>query len=86
MQAAEILQLLEKSEEEYCDDLRDFIRGNDLAKEGIDSITFIKFIVLLEEEKNIEFDDDKLRPECFENARSLIEYITSIEDKSKSSI
>ena len=50
MQAAEILKLLEKSEEEYCDDLSDFIKGNDLAKDGIDSLTFIKFVVLLEEE------------------------------------
>ncbi len=86
MQAAEILQLLEKSEEEYCDDLRDFIRGNNLAKDGIDSLTFIKFVVLLEEEKNIEFDDDKLSLECFEDIKSLIDYIALLEDKCKTPI
>lgn len=51
MQVAEILKLLEKSEEEYCDALSDFIGGNDSAKDGIDSLTFIKFVVLLEEKK-----------------------------------
>lgn len=84
MQAAEILKLLEKSEEEYCDDLSDFIKGNDSAKDGIDSLTFIRFVVLLEEDKNIEFDDDKLSLECFENARSLINYITLLENKCES--
>lgn len=86
MQAAEILALLEKAEDEYCDALIDFIKGNDLAKDSIDSLTFIKFVVLLEEEKNIEFDDDKLSLECFENAEKLIKYITLIEDKHKFAI
>lgn len=86
MQVAEILKLLEQSEEEYCDDLCDFIKGNDLARDGIDSLTFIKFIVLLEKVKNIEFDDNKLSLESFENARALIDYITSIENKYKSVI
>lgn len=42
---------------------------------GIDSITFIKMVVALEEEFDFEFDDEKLFITAFSTIRTMIEYI-----------
>lgn len=47
------------------------------ANAGIDSISFIKTIVDLEEKFNIEFDDDMLYIGQFPTIRSMVEYVES---------
>jgi acyl carrier protein len=42
---------------------------------GINSITFIKIIVVLEKEFGIEFDDEDLDVNVFSSLKSLITYI-----------
>ena len=48
-----------------------------LAERGIGSIIFIKLIVLIEVEFEIEFEDDKLNISDFCNVNELIKYIES---------
>ena len=47
----------------------------ELTSDLIDSITFIKMVVSLEDEFDFEFDADKLLIEEFPTVRSLVEYV-----------
>ncbi|MCX8131600.1 MAG: non-ribosomal peptide synthetase [Clostridia bacterium] len=51
--------------------------GTDLSSVGVDSITFIKIIVALENVFEIEFDVDMLLFTAFPTIQSLIEYVES---------
>ena len=46
-----------------------------LEELNIDSITFIKIIVLLESEFDIEFEDEKLLFSAFPTIQSMINYV-----------
>jgi len=48
---------------------------NELKKYGIDSITFIKIIVCIENEFKIEFDDENLDSNRLSTLNNLIEYV-----------
>jgi amino acid adenylation domain-containing protein len=50
---------------------------NELSYIGINSITFIKVIVAIENEFDFEFDDDKLSNKSFTDVKSIIEYVKS---------
>ena len=47
----------------------------------LNSLTFIKLIVLLEEEFDIQFDDDDLDIEKFETIESIIDYIKQLKQE-----
>lgn len=47
----------------------------DFCSIGIDSITFIKVVVELENTFNFAFDDEKLLLSCFPTIKSMIEYV-----------
>lgn len=49
----------------------------ELSSSGIDSITFIKIVVALEESYNFEFDDEMLIFTSFPTIKSMIEYVES---------
>lgn len=50
----------------------------------MDSLNYIKSIVLLEEKFNIKFEDDYLDINQFKNIGDLVEYIkNSVNDKSE---
>lgn len=51
--------------------------GMDLSSSGIDSITFIKIVVALEESFNFEFDDEMLLFTAFPTIKSMVEYVES---------
>ena len=44
---------------------------------GLDSITIVELISLIEQEFEIEFSDSELNPENFTNLKILSDYITS---------
>lgn len=53
---------------------------NETSEEGFEnmnSITFIKLIVRLEEEFIMEFEDDKLFINAFSTKKDLFDYVTS---------
>jgi acyl carrier protein len=52
--------------------------NEDLGKIGINSITFIKIIVAIESEFNIEFNDEDLEHRKFSNIKSIITYVKSM--------
>lgn len=80
MQKKELLEIVAGFKDEYCIDLINFIQGDASARDTIDSFTFIKFVVLVEECKGIEFEEDKLNIACFENVDNLIDYINLLEE------
>ena len=47
----------------------------DFCSIGIDSITFIKIVVALENTFDFVFDDEKLLLSCFPTVKSMIEYV-----------
>lgn len=50
---------------------------DELSYIGVNSITFIKVIVAIENDFGFEFDDDKLSHKSFTNVKSIIEYVES---------
>ena len=48
---------------------------DDLLLLGINSISFVKIVVALEDEFDMEFDDEDLDYSLFRNANILIDYI-----------
>jgi acyl carrier protein len=65
---------------ENCEDtdLVDKIGLNDsLVELGLNSVEFIKLIVIIEKEFEFEFDDDRLDYNKFSTLRDLVEYIES---------
>lgn len=48
---------------------------SDLAALGINSITYVKLVVAIEEEFGFEFDDEDLEVGKFESLNSIISYI-----------
>ena len=60
------------------EDPADFITvDTKFSSTGIDSISFIKTIVALEEEFGFEFDDDMLYIDKFPSIQTMIEYVES---------
>ena len=57
------------------------IIDTDLVNLGFDSITFIKFILEVEEKFKIEFEDEMLRISSFSSIREMIRYIELEVDK-----
>ncbi|MFF2908932.1 acyl carrier protein [Paenibacillus sp. NPDC057934] len=58
------------------------IQINDkLSDIGINSLSFIKIIVLLEEEFSIEFNDEQLDVISFESVENLCDYIIQAVDR-----
>lgn len=55
----------------------DITLETELAGAGVDSITFIKIVVALEEEFDFEFDDEMLLIAAFPTIKSLIDYVES---------
>ena len=43
----------------------------------IDSVGFVEFVVFIENEFNIEFDDDEINEENFENLTKIAEFINN---------
>lgn len=54
-----------------------FSLGSNLSVLNLDSITFIKIIVCIEEAFNFEFDDEMLLFTAFPTVKSIIEYVES---------
>ncbi len=50
-----------------------------LTSYGINSVLFIKFVLSIEEELDIEFSEDWLSMDRFENIKSIISYIEEIK-------
>lgn len=67
-----VLSTLE--EEEY----NNLSPESDFLDIGVDSITFIKVIVALESEFDIEFDVEKLMITAFSTIKSMVEYVEEI--------
>lgn len=69
----EILKLLvaHTDVEEY------FSKNDEMTGLDLDSITFIKMIVMLEEKFQFEFDDEMLFSTYFDTLQKLTEYIDS---------
>ena len=59
---------------------------NDLLKLGINSIVFIKIIVELEKELDIEFDDEMLDYQKFNSLDVLCDYVDKCLNDSKTEI
>lgn len=52
---------------------------NTLIEEmGLDSITYIKFLIMIENRYNIEFEDDKLAINSFKSIGELCQHIRQI--------
>lgn len=79
MKYNELIKMLKSSTDEYCPGLYDFINGNIDAREEIDSLTFIKFVVLIEEKVKVEFEDEKLSLSYFKNIDELLNYVSYLE-------
>ncbi len=63
---------------EYCDmeNINTYLQCNDdLTKLGMNSISFIKLVVNLENKFNIEFDDENLDYNKFTSLIALCDYI-----------
>lgn len=59
--------------------VEDYLRNNDnITGLGINSISFIKLVVYLENEFNIEFDDDALDFSKFTSLNELCKYVNSL--------
>jgi acyl carrier protein len=57
----------------------DYINDDaDLVDMGINSITFIKTVITIETEFDIEFDEENLDIENFRNLKSLIEHVNRL--------
>ncbi len=54
-----------------------------LTSYGINSVLFIKFVLSIEEEFDIEFSEDLLSMDRFENIKSIISYIEEIKESTK---
>lgn len=54
---------------------------NDLYESGVDSITFIKMIVSIEEKFECEIPDDKLLPNEMNTIRKIKDVLDAIADK-----
>jgi amino acid adenylation domain-containing protein len=52
--------------------------SSSLSEIGINSLTFVKFVVLIEEEFDIEFDDEGLDLSNYPTLQSLIEYVQQL--------
>ena len=50
-----------------------------LADLQVDSITFIKIVVALEEEFDMEFDDEKLLITAFPIVKDFIDYLSEVQ-------
>lgn len=80
MKKEELIALVKKEEQGNFKSLIEFLKGDSTEKSNIDSLTFIEFVVMIEEEKEIEFEDDKLSLSNFENIQELIDYINHLEE------
>lgn len=54
-----------------------FLDNDEMIGLGLDSITFIKMIIMLEEKFQFEFDDETLLSTYFDTLSKLIDYIDS---------
>lgn len=61
-----IYDMMEKNDEEL-----NISNSTEIASLGLNSITFIKFIVAIEEKFNIEFDDDDLNVEDYKTVNDF---------------
>lgn len=59
------------------DSIEEIKLDDDLLLLGINSLSFVKIVVALENEFNMEFNEDDLDYELFRNADALINYIKS---------
>lgn len=64
-----MLSLIRSAAENGLDGLE---TGTELKEAGIDSVTFIRIIIALEEEYRFEFEDEKLMIEAFPTVRDLM--------------
>jgi len=70
-----------KVEEEILKIAKDITKNDDIYLDqnmkdvGFDSLTFIKFVVQIEEICNIEFDDDMLMMDKFSTIASIVDYV-----------
>lgn len=65
----------------YCniDDLKGYLENNDdLSVFGINSISFIKMVIIFENDFKIEFDDEALSFTNFHSFNALHNYILSL--------
>lgn len=68
------LKVLRKTMEAREQDIK---ADTDLSKLGFNSISYIKLVVAVEEEFNIEFNDEYLDIGKFDGIKSVISYIES---------
>lgn len=71
-----ILKIL-KEEELISASVEEINPDNGLSTLGLNSISFIKFVVAVEREYGIEFDDQYLDMESIKTFGNLVEYIDS---------
>ena len=78
-----IPDILEKLKKAICEinvviDENDIPLDKGLMSSGvIDSVGFLEFVVFIENEFNIEFDDDEINEDNFENLIKIAEFIIS---------
>jgi len=53
----------------------DIYLDQNIKEVGFDSLTFVKFVVQIEELYDIEFDDDMLMMDKFLTIASIVEYV-----------
>ncbi|MDR2407856.1 MAG: non-ribosomal peptide synthetase [Bacteroidales bacterium] len=61
--------------ENINENIRDLPPNSDFLSLGLDSITYIKLIIALEEKFNFEFEEDMLVITSFQNIDSMIQYV-----------
>lgn len=67
-----------KEEMGLATDVDEIKLGNELAQYGVNSISFIRAVVVFEKKFNIEFDDENLDFNKFSTFGDLISYIDSL--------
>ena len=79
MLSTKILEIISGNLENKIDS-KQLSLDDDLSKYNINSLTYIKIIVALEEEFDIEFDDDELDIKSFKTIGDFVKYTVDLID------
>lgn len=78
-----ILSIIKKNQDIFPESMLYYVQ-NDSHKDVLDSLNFIRLVVLIEDEFGIEFDDSMLNYNEFADYDLLINYISKlINDKNR---
>lgn len=78
-------KILELFVEEFMDNgmKRNIISNTTLKSIGVHSMNYIRAVVEIENYFDIEFDEEKLKPDCFEMVSDVVEYVKGLMEKNQ---